>query len=55
MERQDALVQVERERNILQDQVDRLSRALAKTHDALTLSQNETSALQQELAVILPA
>ena len=39
----------ERERSILEDQVQRLSRALAKTHDSLTVKDQEVQRVQAEL------
>ena len=41
----------ERERSILEDQVQRLTRALAKTHDALTAKEAEVQRVQAELEV----
>ena len=43
--------QRERERSILEDQVQRLTRALAKTHDALTAKEAEVQRVQAELEV----
>ncbi len=43
--------QLERERSILEDQVQRLTRALAKTHDALTAKEAEVQRVQAELEV----
>jgi len=37
------------ESRILEDKVDRLSRTLAKTHDDLTMKQNELRILQKQL------
>ena len=39
----------ERERSILEDQVQRLTRALATTHDALTAKEAEVQRVQAEL------
>ena len=41
----------ERERSILEDQVQRLTRALATTHDALTAKEAEVQRVQAELEV----
>jgi hypothetical protein len=43
--------QSERERSIIEDQVKRLTRALAKTHDALTAKDQEVQRVQAELVV----
>lgn len=43
----------EREFGVLQDQVQRLSRALAKTHDELVCREEEISALQLQVQVLM--
>lgn len=41
----------ERERSVLEDQVQRLSKALARTHDELVCREEEISSLQLEVQV----